>query len=78
MKESYKDVDVSIMVVMLWMRTALRFVVECVRNLTARIPQLVFSVTFPERVFWVLLPALVLIKKRHNRKIFLIVCIFIS
>ena len=40
------------------MRTAQRIAVESVRNLVARVSQLVSSETFPERAFWVLLPVL--------------------
>ena len=36
---------------LLRMRTAPRIVVESLRNLVARVSQLVFSVTFPERAF---------------------------
>ena len=56
---SYEDVDESNLSIVLWMRTALRFVVECVRNLEARVLRIVFSVRVPEHVFWDVLPALV-------------------
>ena len=45
-------------------RTAPRLVVESVRTLgCTRVSQLVSSVTFPERAFWVLLPALPRLEK---------------
>ena len=34
-----------------------RLDVENIRHLDTRVPQRVISVTFPERAFWVLLPA---------------------
>ena len=66
-KISYNDMSVSNMLPRLWMRTALRFVVECVRNLEARVPQLVFSVTVPEHMFWDMLPAPVLTDRQYRR-----------
>ena len=60
MPMSHEDVKVSIMSLLLWMRIALRFAVECVRNLEVHVPQLVFSVTVPEHMFLGMLPALVL------------------
>ena len=67
MTRSYKDVDVSNMLLPWWMRTALRFVVKCARNLDARVPQLVFSVTVPEHMFWDMLPAPVLIGRQYTK-----------
>ena len=49
------------------MRTALSFVVECVRNSEARVPQLVFSVTVPEHMFWDVLPAPVLTGRQYRK-----------
>ena len=57
-KISYKNVDVSDNKFLLRMKAAPRLFVEGVRNLVTRVLQLVFSATFPERAFWVLLPAL--------------------
>ena len=55
------------MLLLWWMRTALRFVVKCARNLEARVPQLVFSVTVPEHMFWDMLPAPVLIGRQYTK-----------